>query len=83
MVATAERMNIRMDWLDGVLGDICLHRDRLVLSRREIELQAHLAGLLEEAREVERQLGEVRAEMSTKGLPSNLGDSDRIIVFSS
>lgn len=82
-IATAERMNIRMDWLDGVLGDICLRRDRLVLSRRENELQAHLVGLLEEVREVERQLGEVRAVMSTKGLPSSLGDSDRIVVFSS
>lgn len=82
-VATVERMNIRMDWLDGVLGDICLRRDRLVLSRRENELQVHLAGLLEEVREVERQLGEVRAEMSTKGLPSSLGDSDRIVVFCS
>lgn len=55
-VATAERMNIRMDWLDGVLGDICLRRDRLAHSIRENELQVHLAGLLKEVREVERQL---------------------------
>lgn len=81
-VATAERMSIRMDWLDGVLGDICLRRDRLALSRKEVELQARLAELLEEVREIEQQLGEVRAEMSTKGPTSSLGDSDKIIVFS-
>lgn len=81
-VATAERMNIRMNWLDGVLGDICLRRDRLALSRREKELQIRLAGLLEEVRVVEQQLGEVRAEMSVKGLPSGSGDSDKICIFS-
>lgn len=30
-VTTVERMNIRMNWLDGVLGDICLPRDHLAL----------------------------------------------------
>lgn len=34
-VATAERMKVRVDWLDVVIGNICLHRDRLVFSERE------------------------------------------------
>lgn len=34
-VATTKRIKVRMDWLDEVIGDICVRRDRLVLSRKE------------------------------------------------
>lgn len=80
-VATAERMNIRMNWLNGVLGDICLRRNRLALSRREEELKTRLAGLLEEVKVVEQQLEKVRAEMSAKGLPSDSTYSNRICII--
>lgn len=80
-VATAERMNVKMNWLDGVLGDICLRRDHLALSRREEELQTRLTGLLEEVKVVEQQLGKVRAEMSMKSLPSGLSDGNKICIF--
>lgn len=81
-VATAERRNIRMNWLDDMLGDICLRRDRLILSKKEEELKTRLAELLGEAKVVEQQLGEVRAEMSAKGFPSGSSDNNKIYIFS-
>lgn len=70
-----------MNWLDEVLGDICLCRDQLALSRKEEELKDRLAELLGEAKKVEQLLGEVQAEMSTKGLPFGSSDSGKIYIF--
>lgn len=73
-VATAERMKVRVDWLDTVIGNICLRRDRLVFSEREGRLRARLAELLEETAKVQQILGEIQEEVSARGLPSVLND---------
>lgn len=48
MVATAERIKVRVDWLDAVIGNIRLRRDRFVLSEKEERLRARLAELFGE-----------------------------------
>lgn len=35
IVATAEKVGVRIRWLDKVIGDICALRDHLVLIQRE------------------------------------------------
>lgn len=40
---------VRVDWLDKVIGDVSIPRDRLVLLRKEEQLEARLAELLREA----------------------------------
>lgn len=39
-VANAERMKVRVDWIDKVIGDVSIRRDRLILSRKEEQLEA-------------------------------------------
>lgn len=52
-------MKVRVDWLDAVIGNICLRRDRFVFSEREGRLRARLAVLLEETAKVQQLLGEI------------------------
>lgn len=57
---------VRVDWLDKVIGDVSIPRDRLVLLRKEEQLEARLAELLREAGRVQQKLKEVHAEKSQK-----------------
>lgn len=80
-VTIVERRKVWVDWLDEVIGNICLRRDRIVLPKKEEQLKTRLAELLGETAGVQQMLGEIQTEISAKGLPSGSSDSDQICIL--
>lgn len=80
-IATTERMKVRVDWLDRVIRDIRIRRDRLVLSQRVEQLEARLMELLGESERVRQELEQVCTKKSIKVLPSSLIDNDKICIL--
>lgn len=75
-------MGAKIDWLDKIIGNICIRRDRFALSRREEQLETRLTELLRETEKLRQMLEEVRAKISIKGLPSNSNNNDKFCILS-
>lgn len=82
-VDVAEKMGIKIGWLDRVITDICARRDHLILIQKVEQLSTRLAELQKEASKVQRMLAEVCSEKSLKNRPPMPVDNYKIYIIDS
>lgn len=58
-IATAEKVGVRIEWLDQVIGDISAWGDHLILKQKEEHRSTWLEELQEETDRVQQMLEEV------------------------
>lgn len=74
-------MEVKVEWIDRAIGDICNYRDQTILSQKKEQLEARLAKLQEEIEHVQRLLEEARVEISIKNLSCGLVNNNNICII--
>lgn len=83
IVAAAEKIGIKLGWLDKVIGGICAKQDNSILIQKNHRLSTRLAELQEEIGKTKQMLTEVQAEMSLRNISSESIDNYSICTIGS